>query len=83
MNNTQYDMERYYQLRFVGVEISFVNRTTVFINMMDPQNASTLQKVIRNYIRPPCIGPYLGRRPSTIINKKVETPSGWRSCRLE
>ena len=53
------------------------------MNMLDPQDANALQKVIRNYVRPPCIAPYLGRRPTTIINKPVDGPSGWKEHRLQ
>jgi len=67
-------LQRYYQLRFVGVELFFTNRRTVFINLLDPAAANLLQATIRKSVKPLCMAPFLGRRPITIIGRMTAGP---------
>ncbi len=60
-------MLRYYNLRFVAVEIFFTSRTTVFVDMFDSDTAQHFENVIRRRVKPPFFAPFFGRKPATII----------------
>jgi hypothetical protein len=62
-------LQRYYQLRFVGVEVFFINRQSVFINLYEVDKATLFLKVIRQKLKPINIKPNLGRVPSVIIQR--------------
>lgn len=68
---------RYYQLRFVAVEIFLTNRTAVFINMFNTSKALELQAIIQRKVRPPYLVPSLGRKPSTVISKSQHLTVAW------
>ena len=61
--------QRHYQLSFVAVELFFVDRSSVFVNLHTTVEAARLATVIRNQVNPPLLGRFLGRRPVTIMRK--------------
>eukprot|EP01038_Epipyxis_sp_PR26KG_P008120 gene8120-10998_t len=61
--------QRYYQLRFVAIEIFTTSRKVFFFNLYDQKYSNQFQTILRKVVRPPCMAPFYGRRPKTIINK--------------
>lgn len=69
--------QRFYQLRFVAIEIFFTSRTSIFINFDDKDTAYRLQYVIRTRLKPPQLGPWIGVKPCKIVqNTSVMTSKG-------
>ena len=66
-------VHRSFQLRFLALELFFVDRTSFFVTLHDEKEATRLQTTIRR-VRPPLIAPFFGRRPQTIV-RKFMTPS--------
>lgn len=62
-------LQRYYQLRFVAVELFLASRKVYFINFFKQSEASHFQFVLRRIVKPPYIAPFLGKRPMKIIEK--------------
>lgn len=62
-------LQRYYQLRFVAVELFTANRKVYFINLFQSNVASHLQLVLRKMVKPPHMQPFLAKRPMRIIEK--------------
>jgi hypothetical protein len=61
--------QRYYQLRFVAVELFFTDRTSLLISLPTAHEASRMAGVIRSQVQPPLLARFLGRRPETIMRK--------------
>ncbi|RYH28539.1 hypothetical protein EON65_11810 [archaeon] len=62
-------LQRYYQLRFVAIELFTTNRKVFFFNLFQYNVASRFQLVLRKMVRPPMLEPFLGKRPIRIIEK--------------
>ena len=62
-------LQRYYQLRFVAIEIFTTDRKTVFFNLFERKIAQKFHSLVRKEVKPPHMAPYFGRRPRTIINR--------------
>ncbi len=67
-------LQRYYQLRFVAVEIFTTSRKTFFFNLFDQKIASNFQQIIRRVVKPPLLLPFLGKRPPTIMLRTTKSP---------
>lgn len=63
--------QRYYQLRFVAVEIFTTSRKTVFFNLFEQKLASNCQLILRRDVKPPFMAPFIGKRPATIVQKST------------
>jgi hypothetical protein len=60
---------RYYQLRFVAIEIFTTSRKAILFNLFDRKTATKFQQILRRIVKPPYMTPYFGKRPSTIISR--------------
>jgi neurobeachin-like protein 1/2 len=58
---------RYYQLRFVAIEMFTTSRRAFFFNLFDRKTATKFQMQLRNVVKPVHMAPFFGKRPSTII----------------
>lgn len=68
-------LQRYYQLRFVAVEMFLTSRKTVFLNLFNQKTAWQFQLTIRKVVKPPFLAPFLGKRPQTIIARALSPSS--------
>jgi hypothetical protein len=60
---------RYYQLRLVAIEIFTIARTSVFVDLFDPQIAMDVLNLIWFKLKPPNFGQFIGTKPTSIIKK--------------
>lgn len=72
-------LQRYYQLRFVAVEIFTTSREAFFFNLFDQKTAMRFQFVLRTKVKPPYMAPFLGRRPITIMARSTISPNSTQS----
>lgn len=62
---------RYYQQRFVAIELYTTDRKVHFFNFFEVQVAKRFQMVIRKIVKPPHMAPHYGTRPFKIIQRIV------------
>ena len=60
---------RYYQLRFVAIEMFTTSRKSVFFNLFDRKKATKFQMILRHVVKPPHMSPYFGKSPATIVTR--------------
>lgn len=60
---------RYYQLRFVAIEMFTTSRKSVFFNLFDRKKATKFQMILRHVVKPPHMSPYFGKSPPTIVTR--------------
>jgi hypothetical protein len=69
--------QRYYQLRFVAVEVFFSSRLSVFINLFEKTKAFKFQRVMRLRVRPPLLSPLVAIKPVKVFaNATYVTKNG-------
>ena len=67
---------RFYQLRFVAVEIFFTNRTSLLFNLIDQASSRKICNVVRLHVKPYYMRPFFGRFPSEIVSNMTLVGSG-------
>jgi hypothetical protein len=60
---------RHYQLRYVGLEIFFVNRTSIFFNLIEKKNAKKIYRFMTMKMKTPNLNNVYMGRPKEAINK--------------
>jgi hypothetical protein len=58
-------------LRFVAVEIFTTSRKAIFFNLFDQKTASNCQTALRRDVKPPYMSPFIGKRPTTIVQRST------------